>query len=388
MKVFFCCVLLVLLSTAYSQDAYQPTKVIPPSPTAASLGAYGDIPISFYTGAANISIPLYSIKTNQHNLPITLQYSSSGLKVAQDASWVGLGWSLNAGGVVTRSIRGQDDFSLDGYINSGKLPPYDENNDHLISYDDDSAYAYLHYFLDITQSHTKDGDPDIYYYNFGNYSGKFLIGKAVDGKPIFMADRNDLLVKYNADYADTISSLGGEWIITTPDGLQYYFSIPEVSEDYTKNGTLSSYSGLTPNFTRSYKEIANSWYLRKIKSPAGEEVVFTYERGKSLSLINVSQTRYDRTSSVSASGGGGVTMFNTYKYDDLSRQVIYDVILKKIEFKTGYLVFNTSRRSDIEPFPSATEKPQKLSSIEMYDNNDNLQKKFVFKYNYFNRSRN
>jgi hypothetical protein len=37
-------------------------RVTVPSPTAASLGKFGDVPVSFYTGVPNISIPLFTAK--------------------------------------------------------------------------------------------------------------------------------------------------------------------------------------------------------------------------------------------------------------------------------------------------------------------------------------
>ena len=37
-------------------------KIIPPSPNAASLAKFGDIPVSHYTGATDISIPIYTIQ--------------------------------------------------------------------------------------------------------------------------------------------------------------------------------------------------------------------------------------------------------------------------------------------------------------------------------------
>jgi hypothetical protein len=386
MRSFFCFVLFGIFVKGYGQEAYRPTKVIPPSPTAASLGVYGDIPVSYYTGTANVSIPLYTLKTSQHSLPITLQYNCSGIKVAQDASWVGLGWSLSAGGVITRAIRGQDDFSTEGYIATGSLPPYDEDNDYEPGSDPNAA-ASADYFQDISRELSKDGDPDVFFYNFGSYSGKFVIGKSVNGKPIFMADRNDLEIKFEPNYSSEhwTSTFTGEWIVKTPEGYQYYFSIPEVSEDYYKSSELSNYSGLEPAFTRSYKESVNSWFLRLVKSPAGEEIEFTYDISRSLSLISTFQSRYDRTSSVQTNGP---SMSNKYNYFNLSRQAIYDVLLKKIEFKNGYILFNTSRRSDIEPMPFSTSKPQKLSEVEVYNNNDELQNKFSFRYTYFNKNYN
>ena len=114
---------LALTNTILGQDL---PEVMPPSPNAAALGQYADIPVSKYTGVPNIGIPLYTIKSGEIELPISLSYHASGIKVAQEASWVGLGWSLNAGGVITKQVRGLDDFEsqpgLDGYPESGDLP--------------------------------------------------------------------------------------------------------------------------------------------------------------------------------------------------------------------------------------------------------------------------
>ncbi|TKG83462.1 hypothetical protein EYV94_28985, partial [Puteibacter caeruleilacunae] len=84
---------------ALAQDV--PT-VIPPLPEAASMIKYGDIPISHYTGTANINIPLFTIEEGGYTLPISLSYHSRGIKVEEIASRVGLGWTLNYGGAITR----------------------------------------------------------------------------------------------------------------------------------------------------------------------------------------------------------------------------------------------------------------------------------------------
>ncbi|GAB4494716.1 MAG: hypothetical protein OHK0019_21870 [Saprospiraceae bacterium] len=91
---------------------------IPPNP--ASLGKYGDIPVSHYTGVPDISIPIYTFTEGNISLPITLSYHASGIRLEEVASWVGLGWALNAGGVITRSIQhspdeGGDINQLTGY---------------------------------------------------------------------------------------------------------------------------------------------------------------------------------------------------------------------------------------------------------------------------------
>ncbi len=86
-------------------------KVIPQSPNTAAFKKFGDIPVSYYTGVPDISIPLYNISAGNVSLPVSLSYHASGIKVADEAGRTGLGWSLIAGSSITRTIRGEDDFS-------------------------------------------------------------------------------------------------------------------------------------------------------------------------------------------------------------------------------------------------------------------------------------
>src|SRR6185295_18208370 len=79
---------------------------IPPSPDAAALGKYGSIPVSLHTGVPDISIPIYTIKTSRLSVPVSLSYHASGIKVTDVATWIGQGWALNAGGVVSRTVVG------------------------------------------------------------------------------------------------------------------------------------------------------------------------------------------------------------------------------------------------------------------------------------------
>src|SRR5690349_3337829 len=101
--------LLFIVVLACSQISFaQVDKVydyLPPSPTVAELGKYGLIPINMSSGAMSTSIDLYTVHTANLSVPISLSYSSSGVRVDQIASNVGMNWSLNAGGVISRIIR-------------------------------------------------------------------------------------------------------------------------------------------------------------------------------------------------------------------------------------------------------------------------------------------
>src|SRR5205085_5647371 len=64
------------------------------------------------TGSPTISIPLFTVTGNKIAAGVSLGYSSTGIRVDEIASRAGMGWVLNAGGVVTRTVRGRpDEFS-------------------------------------------------------------------------------------------------------------------------------------------------------------------------------------------------------------------------------------------------------------------------------------
>lgn len=90
-------------------------KVIPPSPEAANAFKFTEIPVSLYTGLPNIDIPLFEIESGGVTVPISISYHARGIKVAEIASRVGLGWTLNAGGMISRQVRDLPDQSR-GYI--------------------------------------------------------------------------------------------------------------------------------------------------------------------------------------------------------------------------------------------------------------------------------
>ena len=90
------------------------------SPNAASLGKYIDIPVSYNTGIPQVTIPIYTARSGSVKLSIGLSYHASGLKTGETSSWVGAGWSLNAGGMITRSVIGAPDdrgFSINNVWN-------------------------------------------------------------------------------------------------------------------------------------------------------------------------------------------------------------------------------------------------------------------------------
>src|SRR6185503_17597888 len=86
----------------YSQN--KPAGPIIATPNAASLGTYGEIPVSYYTGLPTINIPIYTIKERGLSFPISLSYHAQGFRPDVHPSWVGSNWALEFGGVITRKM--------------------------------------------------------------------------------------------------------------------------------------------------------------------------------------------------------------------------------------------------------------------------------------------
>ncbi|OIN56671.1 hypothetical protein BLX24_23890 [Arsenicibacter rosenii] len=218
----------------YTNQDYD--KILPASPGAAALGTYGEIPVSLYTGTPSITIPVYELTGVELKLPITLSYRASGVRVEDNASWVGLGWSLEAGGVITRSVRDK----AEQQAGSGVRVPLPLGN----------STASLN-TLKNTGNTNYDFEPDIFYYNFMGMSGSFVFDAT--GKPRFSNQAS-----YQVSYTTTSAlSSQNNFTIVTDNGNRYEFNGQEI----TTNGTGA----------------VTAWYLTKITSASGKEViVFNY----------------------------------------------------------------------------------------------------------------
>lgn len=80
------------------------------SPEASAFQRYGEYNVGEYTGNVQICIPLYTINCHDIQLPLNLAYLGGGIKVNEEATWVGLGWNLVYGGCITRIAAGQPDI--------------------------------------------------------------------------------------------------------------------------------------------------------------------------------------------------------------------------------------------------------------------------------------
>ncbi len=360
-------------------NAQELHNIVPPAPNAASLAQYADTPVSNYTGIPNISVPLYNVSSGDIQFPISLNYYAQGIKVAQEASWVGLGWSLNAGGVITRQIRGKDDFNSFGYVFTGALPPADAYNRPVVN-----DPTHNDYYYDVNVG-TIDSEPDIFYYNFMGYSGKLIFEKQ-SGSNILYArsiDQNNLIFSYN-----TITQ---KWTVTDGNGWEYSFGTAEIG--YSHGKVEDSDSSGTTYFPVEF--IKNTWYIDYAETPKGEKIEFKYtdnNLNRTVSQSSFSELEYtlvEQWVSIVADGNNTISIPGGYRKITENWQEIHDKHLDSIKFKNGYIKFNLEDRldmktGDLSTPESSRERPQRLESMEMFSLHGKPIKKVKFNYSYFN----
>jgi hypothetical protein len=280
MKKIFTLIAVLSISayTLYAQPINNQIKdVVMPAPNAASLGKYGDIPVSYYTGVPNIGVPIYTLTDGPVSLPISLSYHAGGMKVGEPVSWVGLGWSLQAGGMITRTVQGRADELADGYFTSGRFIYIDQTinefNDTIrciASSGNPPQYTYA-----TIQNGTIDAEPDIFSFSVGGYNGKFYI-EADDSDPdllgkVVMVPKQDVRVIYDAS-GNGLYRIKNFTIIT-PDGTKYQFG--NIDNDASNKGI-----DIQKLNESSFNEVTG-WHLRKITSADGNySITLNYTQEK------------------------------------------------------------------------------------------------------------
>ena len=95
--------------TNYKKDHLEKIESLFTTPEVTQLHKSTFFENNFYTGKIDLKIPIYDIKYGELSVPIFLTYNSGGIKLDDIASNVGMGWSLNTGGSIIRSIKDIED---------------------------------------------------------------------------------------------------------------------------------------------------------------------------------------------------------------------------------------------------------------------------------------
>lgn len=364
------------------------------TPTAASISQFGSIPVGLNTGTPNIQVPLHVAQGATMDLPLTLNYHASGIKVDQVAGWVGLGWALRAGGVITRSVRGiPDDWINKGYLHTRNLVEIyhdDPENDWPT---ESHQNSYWQDMIDRVRDARIDTAPDVFVLNLPTTSEKFylrapeieadsglVLGPSPNGEAEFVGHKNiDVQWERNGDLGFIKS-----FVVTTSDGTKYHFG-GEISDPSV--GT----SGAKPE-VELYPVHPVSWHLVKIVSPDGaEEITFGY--GNSIDdYPNLEGHRPVGTQS-------SVVQFlscianeseeRVHSHSDVNRKFPQQPYLKSISTTKEKIRFITQDRADAYGFTLLDKiVVKRLSASGQGDPGETLWKRIDLEYEYMNASGN
>lgn len=317
--------------------------IVLPSPNASSMALNLQSKTDPYTGKLNLSIPLFTLKARTIDVPISISYSSNGAKVNEIASWVGMGMTLQAGGVISRVMKGLPDefigtvkprgYNLNavGYLNT-KSKVNLSNFDALSISAKKTVAKNANWHVN-TNGEAWDTQPDEFYFNFDGHSGKFVFNQ--DGQILTVPYQNLNITRtvlnnsttgnipkiiefkvvtengYTYIFGDAAMSSVEESkleILTLSNNYRYtyfkdiniaqepdiyfasfYYRIPVINrknkngvkdDDYKLNSRLATYSYFT-----------SSWYLKKVIGPNSmDEVTFNYSNAGEIAYMQDKST--------------------------------------------------------------------------------------------------
>lgn len=323
-------ILIVFLLTL-NLGAQEIKDVTPLSPNAAAMAKYGEIPVGYFTGIPNINIPLYSIRSGNLSLPLSLSYHAGGNKVETIPSWVGLGWSLQSVPIISRVVRGLPDEKPGGFFTVPDGYSLEEiYNEPITLYRENIALKQKLFSNEI------DSEPDIFSYSLIDESGKFFFDQQ-SGKFITFPHSN-----IKIEWIDTNN---GIFEITSSKGVKYVFSEVE------KNGISSD-------------AVTTSWNISEISNNNGiDKISFDYYPDfMQLFETNGSITKYVYLGG-SSSGCSPESIF--------TNQVInttYPKLLQRIDYDGGYIEFVKSSQTR-EDLPQGG---YTLDTIKIFKDDQNI----------------
>jgi hypothetical protein len=386
-------------------------NVMPSNPQAFQFMKYGEIPVQDYTGTPDISIPIYTLKTKAFDIPIILKYHPNGLKVNEEASWVGLGWNLSTDMEIVQTVQGLDDFGKYRWrslANFDCMIPLQASGLQASSVMSGCSTFFLGLDDDWNQNHQNclfdprylaglvDTEPDVFYFNMAGYSGKFTLQWDSE-KFVCLTDKN---IKIESDYIGANpTEIPNSFSVTVPDGHRFYFELKDATTiDFTDTKDSATGSVVSSYIDPREEKSSRVYKLIKIMTSQSDVVDFTYVKSSN----NVNNTITDAISknfpyitqlvrnevsyganipvlsgipnSINPVGVQSLNMMPQYfttSYTGTSQTYTY---LKSIDYNGEHIEFITSSRQDLK-------EAKKLDEISV--SFKGIFKRYLFNYDYY-----
>lgn len=251
-------ILILIFSVIYGNIKAQGSNGLAfPSPDNSFLGNSGGslagspVGVDLYTGSALASASICNLVSRQITVPVLVNYiAGKGIKVQDHATSVGLGWQLNAGGSISRVVRGYPDEQPKGYLGTNLWGQV--------------VKGYLADSQTLTQSQSKaitgidgsswsiptaDGEPDIFFVKTPFFSLQFTFDE--NGNAVFPNNSGLKIISKNFFHTPVYNYSSFE--VIDADGNEYYFGLSSESTEST-----------TANLFGTDYTFPTTWYLDKI----------------------------------------------------------------------------------------------------------------------------
>ncbi len=250
------------------------------APDAAHLGTYGSVPVSLFTGVPEINIPIHEIKTGAYGMPVSISYHLASVRPHQQPGSLGVGWTLRAGGQITRTVRCEPDEKMNS--NGGARGFYGHATEMAGITDTQFAAHTGGAFLDDFGHYELAADE--FAFDFCGYTGNFYLN-AQGGWTVVSDD--DIKVEFNPSEGEGFIGLQqirtrintnnwtgnirnnrffNKFTLVTPDGCRYEF------------GGIQATEFSIPYYNRNNSDlIPTTWKLTKITTPSNRIITLTYD---------------------------------------------------------------------------------------------------------------
>lgn len=400
----------------YNENIFFDKHLRPETPGVSQFLRYDEMPVSEYTGIPEISIPIYDMNIDGLKIPVKLTYHAGGIKVDQEASWVGLGWDLSMGSIV-QIINDEDDLNLPYKIDARNIqrllpdfpngscvsyypiptttptyfPLYETKRKNIVKITTDFHVPINgkyqkegHLFDDYsTYPEYRDSEPDIF---------KVFLPTGELLNFIIDWNTNKFVVLNKKGYI--INRTGNSWTVTNPYGDRFNFST-----------YLESYNTITGGFggqgVYDIRKTTQIWLLSSIITRNGKYISFEYEvtpvtsdfnnnnyttaiSHSSVMKFNVLSDNTDYLNFISNYSPHVFSFDNnntppfegTYYITNRTFESLFH--LKKIIFPNGQINFTLSPRMD-------KNNQKKLDKIVVSNNIGDIINTLDFSYSYFSK---
>jgi YD repeat-containing protein len=328
-RILFFLPLLAIGQSLYAQAGTNGLGL--PSANANFLGknhpANTNAEVDLYTGSLELSVPVCALASKMLTIPVSVDYSDGrGIQVQEYASQVGLGWQLNAGGSITRVVRGYPDEQPNGYLGNatapagvigsggqwGKVVANEATNT--------STWTSAQFIAltGITSSSlsvpTADGEPDLYYVQTPFFSFQFTFDQY--GNAVFSDNSGHQVITTNFDNSSNYTSSSFE--VIDDQGNQYYFGTNPMAVETTTTGLFGT--GCT---------FPTTWYLTQIVAfNAQDNIQFNY------TSLDSGNATYHYLSSTTYDASGHSNTLNTPEEYIIKQRLVSSIVspLGEIDF--------------------------------------------------------